>query len=380
MTDAFFISFTDDLVYVARESFLPANWPQIVNSHGSINSLEKKTLPTLPSSSVANDFAGSLHIWELPSDSSLMHGRDIILGNRRNIFLRGRKGFVSPYLLPVINFVVGDSALRRTKISGHDVDHDVDKLTRVHTSSAYDLVFSVVNPDPEKLRINWDVQQALEGQFLKHLSYLFFHLNIALFVGYLKPFLNSIADVSKFSVESQQLYELSVLHQSDYRSRGGISWLQSEKCFVLPESLLSQIITRLEAKLGKLSWRNKYLNFVQSYRTFSGSYSSSKPALHFVIYVNPYSEQQGPLRIARLGSKGYVFSPTNAFISPRWGGLLVVNQLINKTSLPAEALLSSKDVMGVFLSQLRRLLGFPSTKVRKLFYMKVIGNFMKRGL
>jgi hypothetical protein len=88
--------------------------------------------------------------------------------------------------------------------------------------------------------------------------------------------------------------------------------------------------------------------------------------LHFVVYVNPYTEEQGPLRIGRLGPDGYVFSPTNAFISPRWGGFLVVNQLVNKTALPGEARLSSKDVMGVFLPQLRRLLGFPSTKVSHL--------------
>jgi hypothetical protein len=61
--------------------------------------------------------------------------------------------------------------VRRTKLSGHDVDHDVDKLTRVHTSSAYDLVFSIVNPDPEKLTISWDVQQALEGS-----TSLFFYM------------------------------------------------------------------------------------------------------------------------------------------------------------------------------------------------------------
>ena len=54
--------------------------------------------------------------------------------------------------------------------------------------------------------------------------------------------------------------------------------------------------------------------------------------------------------------------PTNAFLSPRWGGVMVYNveDPANDTVLPAEIHINMQSAMEVFLSQLRLLIGVPA--------------------
>ncbi|CAG0924627.1 unnamed protein product, partial [Notodromas monacha] len=139
------------------------------------------------------------------------------------------------------------------------------------------------------------------------------------------------------------MYEAAVVNAGDMRRSGGIFWSQEHRCFIFPDTLSSQIITRLESKLG--------------------SFLSTNPALQFVLYINHYKENQGPLKIGRVGKTGYEFSPTNAFISPRWGGFLIANEVVRNISAQTDLRMSGREVMSVFIAQLRRLLGFPSLKL-----------------
>ncbi len=53
---------------------------------------------------------------------------------------------------------------------------------------------------------------------------------------------------------------------------------------------------------------------------------------------------------------------TNAFLSPRWGGMMVYNvqDPANNTGLPTEISVDMHSAMEVFLSQLRLLVGIPA--------------------
>ncbi|XP_044286471.1 GPI transamidase component PIG-S isoform X2 [Varanus komodoensis] len=176
------------------------------------------------------------------------------------------------------------------------------------SAPGYEITFSLLNPDPKSHDVHWDIEGAVRR--------------------YVQPLLDKLGSVAEFSVDSQILYYamLGVTPRFDAASSS----------FVLSAHSLPHVINPVEARLGS-------------------SAASLYPVLNFLLYVP--ERLYSPLHIK--GKDGAAV-PTNAFHSPRWGGIMVYNvepEAANETTLPRRVDVDMVHVMGVFLAQLRLLLG-----------------------
>lgn len=199
---------------------------------------------------------------------------------------------------------------------------DEENRRRFPVSPAYDVLVTLVNPDPEKLNIVWNLKTVTEE--------------------YIQPFLDELSILSNFSVKSQWLYLLPL----DVHPRRVPDSSPSRRHFALRESVLPQLVTPLEKKLA--------------------SQVSLHPCINLVIYAVPCSS--APLHIyTRSGHKSRTDSNVEAFLSPRWGGVVFINPLRENCEdtpedKPVTIVPEETAVMGTFLAQLRLLLGIPETK------------------
>uniref|UniRef100_W5MFV4 Phosphatidylinositol glycan anchor biosynthesis, class S n=1 Tax=Lepisosteus oculatus TaxID=7918 RepID=W5MFV4_LEPOC len=100
--------------------------------------------------------------------------------------------------------------------------------------------------------------------------------------------------------------------------------------------------------------------------------ASSYPVLNFLLYVPdpPHS----PLYIRDRSGREV---PTNAFHSPRWGGIMVYNvreQQVEEPQFPVHVDIDMVRVMGVFLAQLRLLLGVQQVHAPPGYLLQSPGN------
>ncbi|EDO47558.1 predicted protein, partial [Nematostella vectensis] len=84
------------------------------------------------------------------------------------------------------------------------------------------------------------------------------------------------------------------------------------------------------------------------------SFVSLHPNLNFIVFVP--SKKHTPLHIR---SKDGSSVPSNAFLSPQWGGIVVYNMddVPSNTSLPLRMALDTRHILTVFITQLKLLLG-----------------------
>ncbi|XP_016922350.1 GPI transamidase component PIG-S isoform X2 [Apis cerana] len=199
---------------------------------------------------------------------------------------------------------------------------DEENRRRFPASSAYDILITVVNPDPEKLKIDWNLREMVEE--------------------YVEPFLDEVSILSNFSVKSQWLYLLPL----DVTPKRVPDSSPLGRHFALSEDVLPQLITPLEKKLA--------------------SQVSLRSTINFVIYVVPCDN--APLYIyTRSGHRSKINANVEAFLSPRWGGVILINPPMETcmtvksdelvTIIPEQTI-----VVGTFLTQLKLLLGIPEPK------------------
>ncbi|XP_054011865.1 GPI transamidase component PIG-S [Hylaeus anthracinus] len=199
---------------------------------------------------------------------------------------------------------------------------DEENRRRFPASPAYDVLITMVNPNPEKLKVVWDLRTMTEE--------------------YVEPFLDEVSISSNFSVKSQWLYllplEVSPKRVPDSSVLG--------RHFALPEDVLPQLITPLEKKLA--------------------SQVSLHPTINFVVYAVPCDN--GPLHIyTRSGHRSKSNANVEAFLSPRWGGVVLINPSLEscaaaKPNEPVTMIPEEATVVGTFLAQLKLLLGIPEPK------------------
>ncbi|XP_076134777.1 GPI transamidase component PIG-S [Alosa pseudoharengus] len=201
----------------------------------------------------------------------------------------------------------------------------VDSMRAFKSSPGYEITFSLLNPSPQSHRLRWDIEAAVQQ--------------------YIQPLLDKMSIVANFSVDSQILYYavLGVNPRFD----------KTASAYTLSADSLAHVINPVEARLGSNA-------------------ASSNPVLNFLLYVpDPH---HSPLFI-RDHRKREV--PSNAFHSPRWGGIMVynVNDMYNNdTSFPADLNIDMSKVMGVFLAQLRLLLGIQQVHPPKGFELQGPGS------
>nr|XP_015222819.1 PREDICTED: GPI transamidase component PIG-S [Lepisosteus oculatus] len=122
--------------------------------------------------------------------------------------------------------------------------------------------------------------------------------------------------------------------------------------------------------------RGLFKRFIICSPSFSSSpgsnAASSYPVLNFLLYVPdpPHS----PLYIRDRSGREV---PTNAFHSPRWGGIMVYNvreQQVEEPQFPVHVDIDMVRVMGVFLAQLRLLLGVQQVHAPPGYLLQSPGN------
>ncbi|XP_012270747.1 GPI transamidase component PIG-S isoform X2 [Orussus abietinus] len=243
----------------------------------------------------------------------------VLVGSRRSIYFSSEAN--STHLCEVLSqWILQDKSLALTKnalTKPTEYSLDTENRRRFPPSPAYDILLTVVNPDPEKLNIEWNLQNIAEE--------------------YIEPFVNELSLVGNFSVKSQWLYlvQLGVIPKEvpDSSPLG--------RHYALTENVLPLVITPLEKKLA--------------------SQVSLHPCINLVMYMVPCEE--APLYIyTRKGQRSMMGSNAEAFLSPRWGGVVIANPL----STACEGKEGNKivsvnpdesSIMGVFHVQLRLLLG-----------------------
>ncbi|XP_056141197.1 GPI transamidase component PIG-S isoform X2 [Lampris incognitus] len=270
---------------------------------------------------------GSVVVYVIPESSSLLpEDVSVYIGQRRTALLRigaqmkvGRTleqllAHLGPrvkQVLQVMSFSHTDitAALSdRVRLGPGNKESIADSMRAFKSSPGYEITFSLLNPDPKSHRLHWDIEGAIQS--------------------YIQPLLMKLAPVANFSIDSQILYYAMLGVNPRFDSN-----LQT---YTLHADSLAHVINPVEARLGSNA-------------------ASSNPVLNFLLYVP--DAQHSPLYI--LGRRRETV-PSNAFHSPRWGGIMVYNvdDLYGpEAAFPVSVNINMAKVMGVFLAQLRLMLG-----------------------
>lgn len=248
----------------------------------------------------------------------------VLVGSRRTVYFSTETSGAK--LLQVLSeWMLRDKSLALAKnalVEPTVYSLDEENARRFPASPAYDVLITAVNPDPEKLKVDWD---------LRTMAYEYVH-----------PFLGELSMLSNFSVKSQWLYLLPL----DFNPKRVPDSSPLGRHFALPEDVLPHLITPLEKKLA--------------------SHVSLHPTINFVVYVVPC--ENAPLHIyTRSGHRSKTKSNVEAFLSPRWGAVVLINPpveaCVNATdNEPVTIVPEETAVVGTFLAQLQLLLGIPEPK------------------
>ncbi|CAH1988374.1 unnamed protein product [Acanthoscelides obtectus] len=179
-------------------------------------------------------------------------------------------------------------------------------------SLEYDILITLVNPEPDQLNVD------LNGEKLSN---------------HLKPFLKEVSAINKFEFKSQWLFYTEL----------GLLPSKVDDYYVLSERQLPHIITPLETKL----W----------------SHLSSRPTVNFIVYFAPCGK---PLTIDNERNKSQV----NAFVSPRWGGILIMNP--DKSACNSKQFQpDSQYIVSTFVTQVIQLFKIKSFNEEDIMQFKI---------
>ncbi|KFQ81338.1 GPI transamidase component PIG-S, partial [Phaethon lepturus] len=267
---------------------------------------------------------GSLTVYMVPETSSLLpQGISVYVGKHRSALVRAGGGLATlrtrlRQLTQVMSFTASSIA---AALSDRVPDSPLGPDTRRHLKSSLGMD---MRPSPSHA-VNWDIEDAVNH--------------------YVQPVLDKLSLVANFSVDSQILYYavLGVTPRFDKESSS----------FFLSAHSLPHVINPVEARLGS-------------------SAASLYPVLNFLLYVPERSHS--PLYIQ---DKDGAPVSTNAFHSPRWGGIMVYNveaPASPQASLPLHVDVDMVRVMEVFLAQLRLLFGLSREELPPEFVLESPGN------
>ncbi|NXB36209.1 PIGS transamidase, partial [Eulacestoma nigropectus] len=273
---------------------------------------------------------GSLTMYVVPETSSLLpQGINVYVGKHRSALVRagGSLAALQARLREVAQVMSFTASSIAAALSDRVPDGQLSPDARRYLKSSlgYEITFSLLNPDPKSHTVDWDIEGAVNR--------------------YVKPVLDKLSLVANFSVDSQILYYavLGVTPRYDKESSS----------FLLSAHSLPHVINPVEARLGS-------------------SAASLYPVLNFLLYVPERSHS--PLYIQ---DKDGAPVSTNAFHSPRWGGIMVYNveaPASPQASLPLHVDVDMARVMEVFLAQLRLLFGLSREEVPAEFLLESPGN------
>ncbi|NXI38338.1 PIGS transamidase, partial [Galbula dea] len=273
---------------------------------------------------------GSLTVYVVPETSSLLpQGISIYVGKHRSAMVRAGGGLATLHMrLQQLTQVMSFTPSSITAALSDRVPDNLlslDARRHLKSSLGYEITFSLLNPDPKSHDVDWAIEDAVNC--------------------YVQPVLDKLSLLANFSVDSQILYYavLGVTPRFDKESSS----------FLLSAHSLPHVINPVEARLGS-------------------SAVSLYPMLNFLLYVPERSHS--PLYIQ---DKDGAPVNTNAFHSPRWGGIMVYNieaPASSQASFPLHVDVDMVRVMEVFLAQLRLLFGLSREELPPEFLLESPGN------
>jgi len=186
----------------------------------------------------------------------------------------------------------------------------------------YDILLSVINPNPELQTVKWNVKLAAEK--------------------YIQPFLEKLENLSNFTLKSQWKYQVKFA-QANKQVLDETTW---GRHYALTQDHLSQIITSLEKTLG--------------------NQISNNPCIHVVFYVPPC--KQAPLHIYTADGLRASTNGIDSFVSAKWGGVIILNPSkqtclsAEETDQPVEVSIKSSVAMEITLYLLRKIFDMESNQ------------------
>ncbi|KAK3602026.1 hypothetical protein CHS0354_013067, partial [Potamilus streckersoni] len=181
---------------------------------------------------------------------------------------------------------------------------DKERMRTVRSHPGYDITFTLVNPQPDIIDAQWDIQHAVRA--------------------YLEPLTKQLKKYATVNIQSQVLYFTGLMTKPKTDTQ--------KKEYYYTTKELPLIINPIEANLG--------------------SPASNNPELNFLVYVPTRDEH--PLHIRDDTGMNLA---SNAFLSPRWGGIYIYNipSPPQNASLPVRPSIDMRKVMEIFLFQIRLL-------------------------
>ncbi|KAI8909394.1 phosphatidylinositol-glycan biosynthesis class S protein-domain-containing protein [Powellomyces hirtus] len=188
---------------------------------------------------------------------------------------------------------------------------DWDNMRTMKYARKYQLTLSLLVANPSDMIVGWDIKDAIDA--------------------YIHPFLDALDDISTFSVHSQvQNYAtLPITPEAINKDGSDIHIIQPH---VLPQ-------------------------FINSAQWNLASVVTMAPPINFILYIP--SQSQKPLHLVK--ANGDILS-TNAFLMPRWGGIVIANPEANSSTYhyDVQELL---PFMEIYIYQLRDLLGVKTIRI-----------------
>ncbi|CAH2229552.1 jg19690 [Pararge aegeria aegeria] len=230
--------------------------------------------------------------------------KDVWIGTERVAFFRDSKA--APIVVEALkNWIYEPSVLHGARSEKADAARQV----RFPSEDGFHVVLSVVHPKPQNMKVDFTAGEAVED--------------------YIGSFVDELTDLHNFTLKSQWLHLLEFKLQTAEVLEAS-SW---GRHFPARHDLLPQLLTRLEER--------------------AATPVSDKPVVNLALYVVPCDV--APLAI--YDSRDIrVMSPVQAFMSPKWGGVVFGNP--TKTECEQKHYTPDvKLIMGTFISQLRKLLG-----------------------
>ncbi|KAG0035105.1 hypothetical protein BGZ81_000659 [Podila clonocystis] len=221
--------------------------------------------------------------------------------------------------------VFGPQEIALKKIgSGNSEKKAKEQLKAVKYAPGYQLTFSLFSGDASNGVRGWKMQEAISA--------------------YMTPFVRSMSTISKFNIESQ------VQHYASLTFEPKLDPVKNEH-YLTPDSLS---------------------NFINAAEWSLASTVSSFPPLNFLVYVpksndSPLVIKQGPEHT----------STTDSFLIPRWGGITILNRSNYSADSDTISVKELEQVMGVFLTQLRDLLGVPDLPTSSKAAAKIPIHFQR---
>ncbi|KAJ3026888.1 UNVERIFIED_CONTAM: hypothetical protein HDU68_004901 [Siphonaria sp. JEL0065] len=200
--------------------------------------------------------------------------------------------------------------------------NDPASMRKIKFANEYQLMFNLLNADPQSLLMDWDIEAAINDYFLN--------------------FINILRKLYDIKITSQIQYFTTLAIQPDIVGNTNILYPHHLPHFI-----------------NSAEWG------------FDGSSVSTSPPINFVIYIPTHS--QCPLYIASSDEKNSPLVETNAFSIPQWGGIVVFNPdyTSNKIETSSQTRVKTYKLdaqelegpMNVFLEQMRGLLGVKTVEL-----------------